>query len=98
MEFDISNYLINFSLKKNLDSFLDDSQETQVDAFKIKNKSIKKYINEFWTSKQRQASSIHEISYRACFKAQLPRFFLKLLTKPDDVIYDPFSGRGTTII
>ncbi|MCK4282076.1 MAG: site-specific DNA-methyltransferase [Candidatus Lokiarchaeota archaeon] len=98
MEFDISNYLINFSLKKNLDSFLDNSQKTQVDAFKIKNKSIKKYINEFWTSKQRQASSIHEISYRACFKAQLPRFFLKLLTKPDDVIYDPFSGRGTTII
>ncbi len=98
MEFDISNYLTNFSLKKNLDSFLDNSQKTQVDAFKIKNKSIEKYINEFWTSKQRQASSIHEISYRACFKAQLPRFFLKLLTKPDDVIYDPFSGRGTTII
>lgn len=98
MEFDISNYLINFSLKKNLDSFLDNSQKTQVDAFKIKNKSIEKYINEFWTSKQRQASSIHEISYRACFKAELPRFFLKLLTKPDDVIYDPFSGRGTTII
>ncbi len=98
MEFDISNYLINFSLKKKLDSFLDNSQKTQVDAFKIKNKSIEKYINEFWTSKQRQASSIHEISYRACFKAQLPRFFLKLLTKPDDVIYDPFSGRGTTII
>lgn len=98
MEFDISNYLINFSLKKNLDSFLDNSQKTQVDAFKIKNKSIEKYINEFWTSKQRQASSIHEISYRACFKAQLPRFFLKLLTKPDNVIYDPFSGRGTTII
>lgn len=98
MEFDISNYLINFSLKKNLDSFLDNSQKTQVDAFKIKNKSIEKYINEFWTSKQRQTSSVHEISYRACFKAQLPRFFLKLLTKPDDVIYDPFSGRGTTII
>ncbi len=98
MEFDISNYLINFSLKKNLDSFLDNSQKTQVDAFKIKNKLIEKYINEFWTSKQRQASSIHEISYRACFKAQLPNFFLKLLTKPDDVIYDPFSGRGTTII
>lgn len=98
MEFDIYNYLINFSLKKNLDSFLDDSQKTQVDAFKIKNKSIKKYINEFWTSKQRQASSIHEISYRACFKAQLPRFFIKLLTKPNHIIYDPFSGRGTTII
>jgi hypothetical protein len=56
------------------------------------------YTNEFWTAKQRQASSIHEISYRACFKAQLPRFFINLLTEPGDLVYDPFSGRGTTII
>jgi hypothetical protein len=56
------------------------------------------FINEFWTAKQRQASSIHEISYRACFKAQLPRFFINLLTKPGDLVYDPFSGRGTTLI
>lgn len=56
------------------------------------------YTNEFWTAKQRQASSIHEVSYRACFKAQLPRFFIDLLTRPGDKVYDPFSGRGTTII
>ncbi len=56
------------------------------------------YINEFWTAKQRQSSSIHEISYRACFKAQLPHFFIDLLTEPGDLVYDPFSGRGTTII
>jgi DNA methylase len=59
---------------------------------------IPKYTNEFWTSRQRQASSIHEISYRACFKPQLPRFFIKRLTKKGDVVYDPFSGRGTTVI
>lgn len=53
---------------------------------------------EFWTSKQRQASSIHEISYRACFKPQLPRFFIESLTVEADTIYDPFSGRGTTAI
>ncbi len=53
-------------------------------------------INEFWTSGQRQAHSIHEISYRACFKAQLPEFFIKSLTKPGDAVYDPFMGRGTT--
>jgi DNA modification methylase len=57
-----------------------------------------KYTNEFWTSRQRQASSIHEISYRACFKPQLPRFFIILLTKKGDIVYDPFSGRGTTVI
>ncbi|HAV63904.1 MAG TPA: DNA modification methylase [Verrucomicrobiales bacterium] len=54
------------------------------------------YVNEFWTARQRQANSLHEISYRACFKPQLPRFFIERLTKPGDVVYDPFMGRGTT--
>lgn len=53
---------------------------------------------EFWTSKQRQANAIHEIAYRACFKAQLPKFFITKLTKSGDTVYDPFSGRGTTVI
>ena len=56
------------------------------------------FINEFWTAGQRQAHSIHEISYRACFKAQLPEFFIERLTKPNDVVFDPFMGRGTTLI
>jgi len=56
------------------------------------------FINEFWTSKQRDAHSIHEVSYRACFKPQLPRFFISRLTEPGDVVYDPFMGRGTTVI
>jgi len=60
--------------------------------------TIPRFVNEFWTSKQRQASSIHEISYRACFKPQLPRFFIEFLTKKGDVVYDPFNGRGTTVI
>lgn len=55
-------------------------------------------INEFWTSRQRQAHSIHEISYRACFKPQLPAFFIDHLTEPGDLVYDPFMGRGTTPI
>src|SRR5262245_59940090 len=54
------------------------------------------YVNEFWTAKQRQASSLHEVSYRACFKPQLPRFFIERLTRPGEVVYDPFMDRGTT--
>lgn len=54
------------------------------------------FINEFWTAKQRQAHSLHEISYRACFKGQLPEFFIERLTQPGDRVYDPFMGRGTT--
>ena len=42
------------------------------------------FVNEFWTARQRQASSLHEISYRACFKPQLPRFFIERLTQPGD--------------
>jgi hypothetical protein len=53
-------------------------------------------VNEFWTAGQRQAHSIHEVSYRACFKPQLPEFFIKRLTGPCDAVYDPFMGRGTT--
>ena len=55
-----------------------------------------KAVNEYWTSRQRQAHSLHEISYRACFKPQLPRFFIERLTQPGDAVYDPFMGRGTT--
>ena len=56
------------------------------------------YVNEFWTAKQRQASSLQEISYRACFKPQLPPFFIERLTRAGDVVYDPFMGRSTTVL
>jgi hypothetical protein len=57
---------------------------------------VLRLTNEFWTARQRQASSLHEVSYRACFKPQLPRFFIDRLTKPGEIVYDPFMGRGTT--
>ncbi len=89
---DINEYL------SNIKNYSDKTSKTTVNIIEINNKRIKLYINEFWTSKQRKSNSIHEISYRACFKPQLPNFFISLLTKPSDIVYDPFSGRGTTII
>lgn len=62
----------------------------------VEESGIAYLINEFWTAGQRQAHSIHEVSYRACFKPQLPEFFIKRLTEPTDAVYDPFMGRGTT--
>lgn len=53
-------------------------------------------FNEFWTARQRQAHRLHEVSYRACFKPQLPEFFIARLTREGDCVYDPFMGRGTT--
>src|SRR3990167_8386727 len=77
-----------------------------LEAFRFEGKStivekhhgVPYYFNEYWTARQRQAHSIHEISYRACFKAQLPEFFISRLTNPGDAVYDPFMGRGTTPI
>jgi DNA methylase len=57
---------------------------------------IRYFVNEYWTSGQRRGHNLHEISYRACFKPQLPEFFIERLTRRGDTVYDPFAGRGTT--
>jgi hypothetical protein len=85
----------NFSEKENL---FEGPASTKTEYIVANSLSIPCFVNEFWTSRQRQANSLHEISYRACFKPQLPRFFIKLLTCLGERVYDPFSGRGTTAI
>lgn len=64
----------------------------------IDGKIIKYYRGSLWTQKQRQGNSLHEISYRACFKPQLPDFFIRNLTGKNSTVFDPFNGRGTTVI
>lgn len=104
------NEILNFKLEDekeigqvNIFDFIDNNDKSNKIKTIIKKVNIgsvetEKFINEFWTSKQRQSNSIHEISYRACFKAQLPHFFIEKLTNEGDYVYDPFLGRGTTII
>jgi DNA methylase len=86
------------SLLDELASFRQFQTATQVTSLGDGDNAVPVFINEFWTSKQRAASSLHEISYRACFKPHLPRFFIERLTGAADTIYDPFLGRGTTMI
>jgi hypothetical protein len=59
---------------------------------------LRYFVNAFWTAGQRRGHSLHEISYRACFKSQLPGFFIERLTAPGARVFDPFSGRGTTAV
>jgi hypothetical protein len=87
---DLTRYLSTFPGEAGLTTI---TEEVTIGQYRLR-----KFTNEFWTSRQRQAAPIHEISYRACFKPQLPRFFIGLLTRKGDVVYDPFSGRGTTVI
>lgn len=72
--------------------------ETSSTQFTGESVRVPTFVNEFWTAKQRAASSLHEVSYRACFKPQLPRFFIERLTDPGESVYDPFLGRGTTLV
>jgi len=100
MVIDIDSYIRDFTFHEKRDLFNLDSNvgKTRVEKQFVDGIYISKYINEFWTSRQRQASALHEIAYRACFKPQLPRFFIQLLTTKGDLVYDPFVGRGTTAI
>ena len=90
------------SFEDHLSEFRWDGKPTSVLATPVevdgRDLSVKTFVNEFWTSRQRAAHSLHEVSYRACFKPQLPRFFVERLTRPGDVVYDPFMGRGTTLL
>lgn len=85
----VNSKLLNFNTS---------DKRTELDRVTIGSKNYKRFINEFWTAKQRQANNLHEISYRACYKPQLPKFFIDLFTKSGDIVYDPFAGRGTTLI
>lgn len=84
------------SFAEELCAFNEFKKGTQIERFPDPEIDLPVFINEFWTSKQRAASSLHEISYRACFKPQLPRFFISRLSNQGDIVYDPFMGRGTT--
>ena len=67
-------------------------------TIELQEAGLRYFVNAFWTAGQRRGHSIHEISYRACFKSQLPAFFIERLTDPNDRVFDPFSGRGTTAV
>lgn len=45
---------------------------------------------------RRWGHPLHSMSsYMAMFPPRMPHVFIRWLTKPGDVVYDPFSGRGT---
>lgn len=73
-------------------------KQVQVTRHSFGKSKVAIHEGEFWTSKQRDGHSIHEVSYRACYKPQLPEFFLKRYVSAGGVVFDPFLGRGTTLI
>lgn len=94
----ICDYLRDFAPIDEEHRSCSNSRSTALEKVNWDSTFILRYSNEFWTSRQRQGHSLHEISYRACFKSELPSFFIELLSQPGDLVYDPFMGRGTTVL
>lgn len=44
------------------------------------------------------ARGIHTANHPAVFPIALPEFIMKTWSQPDDVVYEPFAGSGTSII
>jgi len=92
------NLLAGFIPGSGLPIFDPPPPEGAWDAVEAEGTAYPRLSLEFWTARQRQAANLHEISYRACYKPQLPRHFIERLTRPGERVYDPFSGRGTTAV
>lgn len=95
---DPETFLREFTLSSQKDLFEPTKGETVVDEIIAGGHKVRRFINEYWTSGQRKGHSLHEISYRGCFKAELPRFFTQLLSSEGELVFDPFMGRGTTLV
>ena len=91
---DILEY--NEEIKNELTSFLsnkDIETQTRISSFGLLDK-IK------WDFKESQTQYLtHKYhSYPARFIPQIPRAFITLFTKENDIVLDPFCGCGTTIV
>ena len=56
-------------------------------------KGIAKPGNVLWIQ-----GNMESFNHPAMFPVDLPEFFIKLTSDKNDLIYEPFSGSGTTII
>ncbi len=59
-----------------------------------------KYKNPAWKDFPRNMNNkLHSIcSYMAMFPAKVPHYFIEEYSEEGDIVLDPFSGRGTTIL
>jgi len=52
-----------------------------------------------WKSYPKSSNQLHTLcGYMAMFPPNVPRYFIKKYSEKGDVVFDPFCGRGTTIL
>jgi len=60
---------------------------------------IKKEIHITPWSDKSESDTMHSLcSYLGAFPSSLAKYFIKYFTDENDLVFDPFSGRGTTIL
>ncbi|PIV45056.1 MAG: hypothetical protein COS25_01905 [Candidatus Nealsonbacteria bacterium CG02_land_8_20_14_3_00_37_10] len=59
---------------------------------------LKNILKPDWKlQKNRRGHSLHSMcTYMASFPPGIPKYFIEMFTQENDVVFDPFSGRGTT--
>lgn len=63
-------------------------------------KNVSNWLNRekaYPTNVLRLATECNNKNHSAAFPEELPEWFIKLFTKPGDLVLDPFMGSGTTI-
>ncbi len=60
----------------------------------------KTWMKALWkTNKNKWKNPLHNMcSYLAMFPPALPHYFIMQFTNPGEIVFDPFSGRGTTVL
>jgi site-specific DNA-methyltransferase (adenine-specific) len=54
--------------------------------------------NQYKNISFKRFSKIHQMTaYLAMFPPSLPNYFIKKFSNKEDLVFDPFSGRGTTV-
>ncbi len=64
-------------------------------------KNVSKWLNRdkvYPTNVLKLATECNNKNHSAVFPEALPEWFIKLFTKEDDVVLDPFMGSGTTLV
>jgi DNA methylase len=65
----------------------------------IGNRAVKRLPDIWHRAPRRWGHLRHAMcSYMAMFPPTIPHVFIRWLTAPGNVVYDPFSGRGTTVL
>jgi DNA modification methylase len=77
-------------LKRNI------TKNTIMGGVTIKNEAFKRPSNVF--SFHTSTISRKQVDHPAMYPKELPRIFITLMTKPGDIVLDPFSGSGTTAL